>query len=49
MCNNNGNLMTSIAVTFGNKKFDQEDTIEMGNNDNPDDLAHSNISNLPWG
>ncbi len=39
--------MTSIAVTFGDKKFDQEDTIETGNNNNPDDLFSSNFSNLP--
>ncbi len=45
---NNGNVMTSITVTFGDKKFDQEDAIKTGNNDNPDDLFCSNFSNLPY-
>jgi hypothetical protein len=45
-CNNN-NVMTSIAVTFGDKKFDHKDAIEMDDNNNTDDLMHSNFSNLP--
>ncbi len=44
---NEGNVMTSIAVTFNDEKFDQEDAIETGNNNNPDDLFCSNFSNLP--
>ncbi len=44
---NNGNVVTSIAMTFGNKEFDQEDAIETGDNDNADDLKCSNFSNLP--
>jgi hypothetical protein len=44
---NDGNVMTSLAVTFGDKKFYQEYTIKMGNNNNPDDLFCSNFSNLP--
>jgi hypothetical protein len=39
--------MTSITVTFGDKKFDQEDATETGDNDDPDDLFCSNFSNLP--
>jgi hypothetical protein len=44
---NNGNVMTSIAVTFGDEKFDQEDTIKMGNNNDPDDLVCFDFSSLP--
>jgi hypothetical protein len=44
---NNGDVVTSITMTFGDKKFDQEDAIETGNNDNADDLTCSNFSNLP--
>ncbi len=44
---NKGNVMTSIAVTFGDEKFDQEDPIEIGDNNNPGDLFCSNFSNLP--
>ncbi len=44
---NNGNVMTSIAVTFGDTKFSQEDAIKMGNNNIPDDLFCSDFSNLP--
>jgi hypothetical protein len=40
-------VVTSIAITFGDKKFDQEDAIKMGNKDNADDLTCSNFSNLP--
>jgi hypothetical protein len=43
---NNGNVMTSIAMTFGDKKFIQEDAIKMGKNDDPDDFFCSNFSNL---
>jgi hypothetical protein len=32
-----GNVMISIAVTFRDEIFDQEDAIIMGNNDNADD------------
>ncbi len=39
--------MTSIALTFGDKKFNQEDTIETGVNDNADDLMRSKFCNLP--
>ncbi len=45
-CNGN-DVMTSIAVTFGDDKFNQEDAIKMGNNNNADDLTRSNFSNLP--
>ncbi len=45
---NNGNVMTSITVAFGDKKFDQEDAIKNGDNDNPDDLFCSNFSNLSY-
>ncbi len=44
---NDGNVMTSIPVTFGDEKFDQEDAIKKGDNDVPDDLFCSNFSNLP--
>ncbi len=44
---NDGDLMTSIAMTFGVEKFNQEDAIKMGNNNNADDLTHSDFSNLP--
>ncbi len=40
-------MVTSIAVTFGDKEFDQEDAIIMGNNNGADDLTRSNFSNLP--
>jgi hypothetical protein len=43
---NNGNVVTSIAVTFGDKKFNQEDAIELGNSNNADDLTCSNFSHL---
>jgi hypothetical protein len=36
---NNGNVMTSIAMTFGDEKFNQEDAIEMSDNNNADDLS----------
>jgi hypothetical protein len=45
---NDGNVITSIAVTFGDKKFDQEKAIKTGNNDNADELTCSNFSNLPF-
>ncbi len=41
-----GDVMTSVAMTFGGEKFNQEDTIETGDNDNPGDLFCSNFSNL---
>ncbi len=44
---NNGIVVTSIAVTFGDKKLDQEDTIYAGNSNAADDLRRSNFSNLP--
>jgi hypothetical protein len=44
---NNSNVMTSIAVTFGDEKFDQEEAIKTGNNNDPDDLFCSNFSDLP--
>ncbi len=44
---NDGDVMTSIAVTFGDKKFNQESTIKTGDNNNADDLVCSNFSNLP--
>jgi hypothetical protein len=33
-----GNVMTSIALTFGDKKFDQEDAFKTGDNNDPDDF-----------
>ncbi len=44
---NDGNVMTSITVTFGDEKFDREDTIKTGDNKKADDLMCSNFSNLP--
>ncbi len=44
---NNGNVVTSIAMTFGNEEFNQEDAIEKGNNNNADALTHPDFSNLP--
>ncbi len=40
---NGGDVMTSIAVTFGDEKFDQEDAIKTGENNDADDLMHSNF------
>ncbi len=40
------NVMTSISVTFGDEKFNQEDAIKTGDNDNPDDLFCTDFSNL---
>jgi hypothetical protein len=44
---NNGDVVTSIAVTFGDKKLYQEDAIKTGDNNNADDLTCSNFSYLP--
>ncbi len=44
---NNGDVMTSFTKTFDDKKFDQEDTIKTGDNNNADDLTCSFFSNLP--
>ncbi len=43
---NGGDVVTSTAVTFGDKKFNQEDAIKTGNNNNADDLTRSDFSNL---
>jgi hypothetical protein len=44
---NNGNVVTSIAVTLGDEEFNQEDAIKTDNNDDGDGLMCSGFSNLP--
>jgi hypothetical protein len=44
---NDSTVMTSIAMTFGEEKFDRENAMKTGNNGNPDDLFCSNFSNSP--
>jgi hypothetical protein len=44
---NNGNVVTSITVTFDDKKLDQEEAIKMGKNNDAEDLMRSDSSNLP--